>query len=86
MQGLNTLLEHLSSWAAITEGPSNDALSDVVTLEQLNEVKRAWEKARDSVRAALESLTSEPARRVASIRRRSGFILWMKSLFFVMRF
>lgn len=82
IQGLNDLLENLSSWAAITDGPSDDALPDAVTLEQLIEVKWAWEKARDSARAALETLTSEPAQRVTStrIRRRSALKLWMKSL------
>ena len=85
IQGLTTLLDNLSSWAAITDGPAgaDDALPDAATLEQLNEVKWAWEKARDSVRAALEtveSLTSEPAQQVASIRRRPAFKLWMKSL------
>lgn len=78
IQGLNTLLENLSSLAA-TDGPSYDALPHVVTFEQLHEVKRAWEKARDSVRA-LETLTSEPAQRVVSIQRRSAHKLWMRSL------
>lgn len=59
IQGLNTLLKNLSSWAAITDGPSDIALPDPINLEQLNEVKWAWEKARDSMRAALGSLTSE---------------------------
>ena len=82
---MTTLLDNLSSWAAITDGPASadDALPDAATLEQLNEVKWAWEKARDSVRTALEtveSLTSEPAQQVASIRRRPTFKLWMKSL------
>ena len=51
----------LSSWTAVTDGPSDDALPDVVTLEQMNEVKWAWEKAREYVHAALVVLTSEPA-------------------------
>ena len=80
IQGLNTLLDNLSSLAAITDGPSDDALPDAVTFEQLHEVKRAWEKARDSVRTALETLTSEPAQRVVSIHRRSASKLWMRSL------
>ncbi|KAH9984108.1 hypothetical protein BJV77DRAFT_1162758 [Russula vinacea] len=80
IQGLNTLIENISSWAAITDGPTDDALPGVVTLEQLDEAKWAWEKSRDSVRVALKSLTSEPAQRVASIQRRSGFKLWMRSL------
>ena len=76
IQGLTTLLDNLSSWAAITAGPAgaDDALQDAATLEQLNQVKWAWEKARNSVRVALEtveSLTSEPAQRVASTHRRS---------------
>jgi hypothetical protein len=83
IQGLNALLDivdNISSWATITDGHSDYALPDVVTLEHLNEVKLAWEKARDSVRAALETLTSEPGQRVASTHRRSAFKLWMKSL------
>jgi hypothetical protein len=58
------------------DGPSDDALPDVVTLDQLSEVKWAWEKARDSVRAALVTLTHEPAQQVHT---RSGFNRWMKS-------
>lgn len=57
----NILLEILSSWTAVTDGPSDDALPDVVTLKQTNEVKWAWKKARDSVHAALAILTSELA-------------------------
>ena len=57
----NILLEILSSWTAVTDGPSDDALPDVVTLKQMNEVKWAWKKSRDSVHAALAILTSEPA-------------------------
>jgi hypothetical protein len=78
--GLNTLLEILNFWAAVTDGPPGDALPDVVTLEQLSEVKWAWEKARDSVRAALATLTSEPAQQVASMHTRSSFKRWANSL------
>jgi hypothetical protein len=78
--GWNALLEILSSWAAVADGPPDDAFSDVVTLEQLNEIKWAWEKARDTVRAAQETLTSEPAQRVASTRPRVSFKRWMKGL------
>ena len=53
--GLNALLEILNSWAAVTAGLPGDTLPDVVTLEQLSEVKWAWEKARESVCAALAS-------------------------------
>ena len=65
IQGLNTLLENLS-WVAITVGPSDDELPVVVTLEQLNKVKRAWEKARDSVHEALE-MTNERANSAALV-------------------
>jgi hypothetical protein len=78
--GWNALLEILSSWAAVADGPSDDVLPDVVTLEQLSEVKWAWEKARDAVRAAQETLTSEPAQRAASTRPRVAFKRWMKGL------
>jgi hypothetical protein len=64
----------------MTDGPSYDVLPDAVTVEQLHEVKRAWERARDSVRTALETLTGEPAQRVVSIQRRSASKLWMRSL------
>ena len=78
---LNTLIENLSSWtAAITNGPSEDTIPDIITLQQLGEVKLAWENARDSVRMALAILTSEPAQRVALMRPRSTFKRWMKSL------
>jgi hypothetical protein len=36
---LNTLFQILDSWAAVTDGPPGDALLDVVTLDQLSEVK-----------------------------------------------
>ena len=49
------------------EGRSDDAIPNIVTLEQMSKVKQAWERARDSVRAALGILTSEPAPGVASI-------------------
>ena len=78
--GLNTFLEILDSWAAVTDGPPDDALLDVVTLDQLSEVKWAWVKARDSVRAALATLTSEPAQQVASMHTRSAFQRWANSL------
>ena len=77
---LNTLFEILDSWAAVTDGPPGDALLDVVTLDQLSEVKWAWVKARDSVRAALATLTSEPAQQVASMHTRSAFQRWANSL------
>ena len=78
--GWNALLEIFSSWAAVADGPFDDALQDVVTLEQLGEVKWAWEKARDAVRAAQETRTSEPAQRMAPKRPRVAFKRWMKGL------
>jgi len=66
---------------------SDVALSGPVTLQQLGELSYTWAKARDSVRAALATLTSDPALRLyyrsaplASTRRRSGIMLWMMSL------
>jgi hypothetical protein len=53
--GLNTLLEKLSSCVMVID--ADDTPPDVVTLEQLEE---RWEKARDSVRAALAILKNEP--------------------------
>ncbi len=68
-------------------GLSNDAPTGVVTLQQLHELSYAWAKARDSVRAALATLTSEPARRLyyrsASLalpRPRSAMRRWVMSL------
>jgi hypothetical protein len=78
--GFNALLENLSSWSGVTDGPSDDALPDVVTLEQLKELRCAWEKARDSVSAALATLTSEPAQRTASTHTGSRIRRWMKSV------
>ena len=87
ISGLNTLQESLSSWAAGTDGLSNDASTGVVTLQQLHELSYAWAKARDSVRAALATLTSEPARRLyyrsASLalpRPRSAMRRWVMRL------
>jgi len=51
---LNTLLEKLSSRVMVME--ADDTPPDVVTLEQLEE---RWEKAKDSVRAALAILKNE---------------------------
>lgn len=53
--GLNTLLEKLSSCVMVID--ADDTPPDVVTLEQLEE---RWEKAKDSVRAALAILKNEP--------------------------
>jgi hypothetical protein len=41
---LNTLLESLSSWVAIIDGPSDDAPIDAVHPQELGELKCAWEK------------------------------------------
>lgn len=49
----------LLSWTALTDGPSDYAIPDVVTLEQLGEGKQAWVKARDSARAMLGTLTTQ---------------------------
>jgi hypothetical protein len=52
---LNTLLEKLSSRVMVID--ADDTPPDVVTLEKLEE---RWEKAKDSVRAALAILKNEP--------------------------
>jgi hypothetical protein len=81
---LNTLLENLSSWVAVIDGPSNDAPTDVDQPQELSELKFAWEKTRDSVRSALETLTSEPVHRhcssLAFMHCRSALRQWMTSL------
>ena len=53
--GLNALVEKLSSCVMVMD--AGDTPPDIVTLEQL---KERWEKARDSVRAALAILKNEP--------------------------
>jgi len=85
--GLNTLLGNMSSWVVATNGVSDDALSGAATLQHLHDLSYAWAKARDSVRAALVTLTSEPAQRLyyrsaplASPRSRSGMRRWAMSL------
>ena len=58
----NTLLESLSSWVAVIDGPSGDAPIDEFHSQELGELRCAWEKTRDSLRSALDCLTSEPVR------------------------
>ena len=57
--GLNTMLEKLS-FCVVTDchGLPDEALPDVITLEQLGEL---WEKAGDSVHAALAIMKNEQA-------------------------
>jgi len=84
---LNTLLGNLSTLGVVPDGLPDDLLPGVVTRQQLDELSYAWAKARDSVRAAMASLTSEPARRLyyrsASLALpppRSRMRLWMRNL------
>ncbi len=73
--GLNTLLEMVSSWAAVMDEPSRaDVSMDVVTLQQLSELKCAWERTRDSMHDALAALTSEPAQQVHRHRSLLAFM------------
>jgi len=74
---LNTLLESLSSWVAVIDVPSGDAPIDVAHPRELGELKCAWEKTRDSLRSALETLTSES---VHHHRSSLTFMRWMTSL------
>ncbi len=53
---------------------ADDASMDVVTLQQLSELKCVWEKTRDSVRDALATLMSEPAQQVHRPRSLLAFI------------
>lgn len=87
MSELNTLLEYLPSWVAAIDRPSEDASIDVVHFQELGElesIKYAWEKTRDSLHSALETLTSEPMHHhhprssLAFIHRRWR---WMTSMF-----
>ena len=78
---LNTLLESLSSWVAVIDGP---APIDVVHPQELGELKFAWEKTRRSLRSALEMLTSEPVHHHRSspafMHCQSTLRRWMTSL------
>ena len=65
--GLNTLLGNLASWVVATDSLRDESPPAVVTLRQLREQSHAWAVTRDSVRAALASLTSEPAQWLYSI-------------------
>ena len=58
--GLNTLLRKLSSLVMVTDGHvlPDGTLPDVITPEQL---RKLWERARNSVRVALETLKNKPA-------------------------
>jgi len=80
---LNTLLESFSSWVAVVDGPSDDAPIDVVHPQELGESKFAWEKTRDSLRSALETLTSDPVHHhrssLAFMHCRSALRRWMTS-------
>jgi len=62
--GLNILLESVSAYVAVTGGIPDDVPSNVVTLQEVDELSYGWAIARDSVRAALVTLTSEPANRL----------------------
>jgi hypothetical protein len=80
---LNTLFESLSSWVAVIDGPC-DAPIDVVHPQELGELKCAWEKTRDFLRSALETLTSKPVHHHRSslgfMHCRSALRRWMTSL------
>ena len=73
---LSTMLEIFSSWVAVIDSPSGDAPTDVVHPQELDELKFAWEKTRDSLRSALETLTSEPVHLHRSLCR-SALRRWM---------
>jgi hypothetical protein len=66
------------------DGPSGDAPIDVAHPQEIGELKCAWEKTRDSLRSALETLTSEPVHYHRSsldfMRCRSALRRWMTSL------
>ena len=85
MSELNILLESLSSCVAVIDGDSGDTPIDVVVHPQeLGELKCAWEKTRDSLRSALETLTCEPVHHhrssLAIMHCRSALRRWMTSL------
>jgi len=85
--GLNTLLGNLASWVVATDVLRDESTPVIITLQQLRDLSHAWAIARDSVRAALASLTSEPAQRLyyrsASLavpQPRSAMKQWMMNL------
>lgn len=84
---LNTLLGNLASWVVATDALRDESPPTIVTLRQLRELSHAWAIARDSVRAALVSLTSEPTQRLyyrsaslTVLRPRSAMKRWMTNL------
>ena len=85
--GLNNLLGNLASWVVATDTLHDEFPPAILTLQQLRDLSHAWAVARDSVRGALASLTSEPARRLyyrsaslAGPRPRSVTKRWMMNL------
>ena len=81
---LNALIESLSSWIAAIYGPSSDTQIDVVHPKELGELKCAWEKRRDFLCLALDTLTSEPVHHRRSsldfMHCRSALRRWVTSL------
>jgi len=87
ISGLNTLLENFPSHITITDGLPDVKPLCVITLQELHELSYAWAKVRDTVRAALVTLTSEPATRLYYrsapqdlTRGQSGIRRWMTNL------
>jgi len=85
--GLNILLESVSAHVAVTDGIPDNVPPSVVTLEELRELSYGWAIARDSVRAALVTLMSEPDNRLYYrsapldlTRGRSRMRRWMMNL------
>jgi hypothetical protein len=81
---LNALLESLSNWVAVIDRPSGDVPIEGVHHQELGELKCAWEKTRDCMRSALETLTSGRVHHHRSsptfTHCRSALRRWMASL------
>jgi hypothetical protein len=81
---LNTLLESHSSWVAVIDEPSDDRPIDVDHSQELGELKCAWEKTRDCLRSALDTLTREAVHHhrssLAFMHCRSSLRRWMTSV------
>jgi len=84
---LNTLLGNIASWVVATDALRDESPPAIVTHQQLRELSHAWAIARDSMRAALVSLTSEPMQRLyyrsaplAVQRPRSAMKRWIMNL------
>lgn len=86
MSDLNALIELVSSWVLIPDGPLN-ALPGGVSPRSLHDVAGVWRKTRYIMRVALATLTGDPAENLhhysysmTPTRPRSSLMRWMLNL------